>query len=88
MMKSILLRLAPEQYQRLRVLSFTNDQPISEMIRDAIDKYLEVNQNPKPGQEWFWAEAWQKAEREAEADLASGNFEEFENDAEFLASLM
>jgi predicted transcriptional regulator len=87
MMKAISLRLAPEQYQRLRVLSFTSDKPVSEMIREAIDGYLQEHQTPKPGQEWFWAEAWQKAEREAEADLASGNYETFDNDVDFLASL-
>jgi len=86
-MKAISLRLESEQYQRLRVLSFANDMPVSEMIREAIDDYLKDHQTPKPGQEWFWAEAWQKAEREAEADLASGNYETYDNDADFLVSL-
>ena len=86
-MKAISLRLEPEQYQRLRVLSFVSDKPVSEMIREAIEEYLRERQTPKPGQEWFWAEAWQKAEREAEADLAAGNYEAFGNDADFLHSL-
>ena len=87
MMKAISLRLAHEQYQRLRVMSFAKDKPVSEMIREAIDEYLQEHQTPKPGQEWFWAEAWQKAERQAEADLAAGNYEKYDNDADFLASL-
>jgi hypothetical protein len=86
-MKAISLRLEPEQYQRLRVLSFINEKPVSEMIREAIASYLQEHQAPKPGQEWFWAEAWLKAEHEAETDLATGNFESFKNDADFLASL-
>jgi hypothetical protein len=42
----------------------------------------------KLGQEWFWSEEWQAAEREAEADLAAGRLEVFENDEDFLASLV
>jgi predicted transcriptional regulator len=86
-MKAISLRLDPELYQRLRVMSFATDKPISEMIRDAIEEYLKQHKTPRPGQEWFWSEAWQAAEREAEADLRSGDYETFENDADFLASL-
>ena len=86
-MKAISLRLEPDQYKRLRFLSFAGRKPVSEMIRDAIDSYLRAHQQPKPGQEWFWSEAWQAAEREAEADLQAGNIETFDNDADFLASL-
>ena len=62
-MKAISLRLEPDQYKRLRVLSFVKDKPVSEMIREAVERYLETEQTVKPGQEWFWAEAWQAAER-------------------------
>jgi predicted transcriptional regulator len=86
-MKAVSLRLEPGQYERLRLLSFASSKPVSEMIREAIDSYLRANQKPKPGQEWFWSEAWQAAEREAEADLAADDVETFENDADFLASL-
>lgn len=44
--------------------------------------------NIRPGQEWFWSEEWQEAEREAEADLKAGRFETFETDEDFLASLV
>jgi len=87
-MKAISLRLDAEQYQRLRVLSFASDKPVSQMIREAIEAYLVENQSPKPGQEWFWAEAWQAAESQAEADLSSGAYETFDSDADFLASLL
>jgi glutamyl-tRNA synthetase len=56
-------------------------------ILEKMDSYLRAHQQPKPGQEWFWSEAWQEAEREAEADLQAGNIETFDNDADFLASL-
>jgi len=38
-----------------------------------IDTHLQ-QQSVKPGQEWFWTEAWQAAEREVESDLAVGRF--------------
>jgi hypothetical protein len=53
----------------------------------AIDAHLE-QQPIKPGQEWFWTAEWQAAEREAEEDLAASRVETFDNDADFLASLV
>lgn len=85
-MKAISLRLEPYQYERLRWLSFVNKKPVSEIIREAIDVHLQ-QQRIKPGQEWFWTEEWQAAEREVEADLESGRFETFDTMEEFLASL-
>jgi len=87
MVKAISLRLEPDQYQRLRLLSFVKDQPISEMIREAIDLYLKTEQEIKPGQEWFWAEGWQAAEREVDADLAAGNYETFDTMEDFLKGM-
>ena len=86
-MKAISLRLEVEQYERLRLLSFVNNKPVSQMIRDAIDAYLQEHREPKPGQEWFWTAEWQAAEREAEADLAAGRYETFDSMAAFLDSL-
>jgi predicted transcriptional regulator len=86
-MKAISLRLESDQYQRLRLLSFVTDKPVSEMIREAIEAYLQEHTTPKPGQEWFWTEAWQKAEREVEDDLAAGNYETFDSMEDFLAGL-
>jgi predicted transcriptional regulator len=86
-MKAISLRLEPAQYERLRVLSFVTRKPISQIIREAIDAHLQ-QQPIKPGQEWFWTAEWQAAERAAEEDLAAGRVETFDNDADFLASLM
>jgi predicted transcriptional regulator len=85
-MKVMSLRLEPTQYERLRVLSFSTNRPMSQIIREAIEVYLQ-QQTIKPGQEWFWTEAWQTAEREVEADLAAGRFETFDTMEDFLASL-
>ena len=86
-LKAISLRIENNQYERLRLLSFSTDTPVSEMIRQAIDSYLAAHQKPRPGQEWFWSEAWQKAEHEVEAELAAGEYETFDNMEDFLASL-
>lgn len=40
-----------------------------------------------PDQAWFWAREWQQLEREADADLAEGDFEEFDDLDTFLSSL-
>jgi len=86
-MKAISLRLEPDQYKRLRVLSFVKDQPVSEMIREAIELYLKSEQSIKPGQEWFWAEAWQAAERDVETELATGTYDTFDTMEDFLKDL-
>jgi len=38
-------------------------------------------------QTWFWSEAWQAAEREAEDDLRTGQVKEFETLDELIADL-
>jgi predicted transcriptional regulator len=87
MMKAISLRLDEDQYKRLRWLSFVEDRPMALLIREAVDAYLKDQQQPKPGQEWFWSEAWQAAEREVEADLAAGNHETYDSMTDFLKDL-
>ena len=86
-MKAISLRLEADQYKRLRWLSFVEDRPMALIIREAVDAYLNDKQEPRPGQEWFWSEAWQAAESEVEADLATGNYETFDSMADFLKDL-
>jgi len=85
--KTFSLRLDNSQYQRLRLLSFVKDKSISLIVRDAIDEYIITHQEIKPGQEWYWSEAWQNAEHLAESDLAAGDFETFDTMDEFLQSL-
>jgi len=38
-------------------------------------------------QAWFWTDEWQRGEREAADELASGRGQRFESAEEFLASL-
>jgi len=40
-----------------------------------------------PDQAWYWTPEWQAQERQAEADLRAGRYEEFATMDEFLASL-
>ena len=40
-----------------------------------------------PNQAWFWTAEWQAGEREADADLAAGRYEDFGSLEEFLAAL-
>lgn len=85
-MQAISLRVTQRQYTVLRLQGIAQRRHVSELIRDAVDHYLE--ELPiKPGQEWFWASAWQQAEMEAEEDLQAGRFETFDTMGDFLASL-
>lgn len=38
-------------------------------------------------QRWFWTDRWQRMEREADADIASGRVEQFETAEDFIAEL-
>lgn len=40
-----------------------------------------------PDQSWFWTPEWQTKEREADADLAAGRYEDFDNIDDFVNSL-
>jgi hypothetical protein len=40
-----------------------------------------------PDQAWFWTTEWQAGERQADEDLSSGNYEDFDNMDDFIASL-
>ncbi len=40
-----------------------------------------------PDQAWFWTEQWQKAEREAQADIAAGRVHRYANVDEAIAAL-
>ena len=59
---------------------------MAELVRVAVDEYLK-GRPIKPGQEWFWSAAWQRAEKESEADLAAGRYETFDTMEEFMADL-
>lgn len=40
-----------------------------------------------PDQAWFWSEEWQAAERQVDAELASGDYEEFDSIEDLIANL-
>jgi predicted DNA-binding protein len=40
-MKALTLRLSPVQYEKVRALSNVERRPISEIIREALDAYIE-----------------------------------------------
>lgn len=40
-----------------------------------------------PDQAWFWTAAWQRGEREADAEIVAGQLERFGGNDEFLAAL-
>lgn len=43
--------------------------------------------DPSDPEAWFWSEQWQAGEREADADIASGNGTHHASGEDFLASL-
>ncbi|MFQ5611266.1 MAG: hypothetical protein ACE5H9_03945 [Anaerolineae bacterium] len=59
----------------------------STMFTSLSNFYKEPAEGQKPGQEWFWTEEWQAAEKAVEADLAAGRYETFDTMEEFLADL-
>lgn len=40
-----------------------------------------------PAQAWFWTEEWQAKEREADADLEAGRYDQFDDVDDFMNSL-
>jgi len=44
-------------------------------------------QHLDPDQAWFWTRAWQQREREADAELSSGQGSVYASDEDFLAAL-
>jgi hypothetical protein len=42
---------------------------------------------PTSDQAWYWTPEWQARERDAEADLRAGRYEDFDSLDDFLASL-
>jgi len=52
-----------------------------------IKRYLTKRDKHLIRQDWFWSEGWQRAEQEAEKDLAEGRYEDYEDMDEFIESL-
>jgi len=49
--------------------------------------YLQETIATAEDQAWFWTEEWQAGEREAEADLETGRYEEFDTMEDLIADL-
>jgi hypothetical protein len=74
---------------------------IPEELRDGLDELslveavrredgvIELRPHGKidPDQAWFWTEAWQRGERQADADIAAGRVERFDDLESLLADL-
>lgn len=66
------------------------DEPGAQLeIVERPDGVIELRPTlPVPVDEmWFWTEGHQAAEREAEADLAAGRYQTFDDEESFLADL-
>jgi antitoxin MazE len=82
--KSGVVRLSPEVRQRLGM-----DRPGAQLeITETDDGLLFRGVVPVPvDQEWFWTKRWQEMEREADADIAAGRYQEASDVDEFLSRL-
>jgi hypothetical protein len=57
-------------------------------VQIAADKAVkEAMAKRDPGQAWFWTEEWQEKEREADEDIARGDYETFDDMDDFIRSL-
>jgi AbrB family looped-hinge helix DNA binding protein len=65
------------------VMTALNLKPGDEIdiqIEDGIARLLPVSTIKIPREQaWFWTKEWQEKERQADEDIASGNFRDFEN---------
>lgn len=79
------LALPPEVRKRLLL-----DVPGAQVeVTERGDGVIELRPHvPVPtSQAWFWTDAWQAREREADADIAAGRVKSYEDGESFLASL-
>lgn len=65
------------------VMTTLNLKPGDEIdiqIEDGIARLLPVSTIKVPREQaWFWTKEWQEKERQADEDIASGTFRDFEN---------
>lgn len=50
--------------------------------------WLEEKLDASRDQAWYWSDGWQRAEKEAEADLQAGRYKDFDSMDALLADLM
>lgn len=56
-------------------------------IEVAPDGSIVLRPTRDPEQQWFWTDAWQQMEREADASIAAGRVRVYGSDEEFLRAL-
>jgi hypothetical protein len=82
------LKQGAETIEQLLALGFTHElQPDGSYrwytVHPKTGERVEID----PAQVWFWTEEWQAKEREADADLETERYEEFDDMDDFLDSL-
>jgi len=70
---------------RERVGARTGDVFVAEVEKDTV--VLRPKRLVDPADAWFWTPAWQKAEREADADIKAGRVYRAKNVEDLIASL-
>ena len=64
----------------MTALNLKPGDEIDIQIEDGIASLLPVSTIKIPREQaWFWTKEWQEKERQADEDIASGNFRDFEN---------
>lgn len=67
----------------MHVMTAPNLKPGDEIdirIEDGTARLLPITTIKVPrDQAWFWTKEWQEKERQADEDIAAGNFRDFEN---------
>jgi hypothetical protein len=64
----------------MTALNLKPGDEIDIQIEDGIARLLPVSTIKIPREQaWFWTKEWQEKERQADEDIASGNFRDFEN---------
>jgi predicted DNA-binding protein len=77
----VTLKLPLEIMERVQRLAKERKMDVSTLVLKVFLAYLDDDQS------WYWSKEWQRAEREAEADLASGKYTDFSSMDDFFADM-
>jgi hypothetical protein len=82
-------QVSEEDYQIIADAARERGQSPDDLVRAwvAALRQAAAGEAIDPDQAWFWTPEWQAKEREADADLAAGNFTRYDSDEEFLRAL-
>lgn len=79
---TVTLNLPQKMIDRAKEVAEANDMDMDTLMMAALSAYLDDDQS------WYWTEEWQKAEREAEVALTTGDYKTFDSMDDLLADLM